>query len=35
MFRGVSVYDIDEGLIQLETTYMDLATVMVELGVEM
>ena len=34
MFRGVSVYDISDGLIQRETTYMDLATVMVELGVE-
>jgi steroid delta-isomerase-like uncharacterized protein len=35
MFRGVSVYDIDDGLIQLETTYLDLATIMVELGVEL
>jgi steroid delta-isomerase-like uncharacterized protein len=35
MFRGVSIYDIGEGLIQRETTYMDLATVMVELGVEL
>lgn len=34
MFRGVSIYEIDAGLIQHETTYMDLATVMVELGVE-
>lgn len=37
-FRGVTVYDIDtakgtNGLICRETTYMDLATVMVELGV--
>jgi len=30
--RGVSVYDVREGLIQRETMYMDLATVMVELG---
>lgn len=35
MFRGVSIYDIDEGLIQRETSYMDLATIMVELGVEL
>ena len=34
MFRGVSIYEIDAGLIQYETIYMDLATVMVELGVE-
>ncbi len=33
MFRGVSIYDIDDGLIQCETTYIDLATIMVELGV--
>lgn len=33
MFRGVSIYDIGDGLIQHETTYMDLATIMVELGV--
>jgi len=33
-FRGVSIYDIHDGLIQRETTYMDLATLMVELGVE-
>ena len=32
-FRGVSVYDIKNGLIIKETTYMDLATLMVELGV--
>jgi hypothetical protein len=31
--RGVSIYDVSEGLIQRETTYMDLATLMVELGV--
>jgi steroid delta-isomerase-like uncharacterized protein len=35
MFRGVSVYDIADGLIQRETAYMDLATIMVELGVEL
>ena len=33
-FRGVSVYDVVGGLIQRETLYIDLATVMVELGVE-
>jgi steroid delta-isomerase-like uncharacterized protein len=33
-FRGVSIYDVHGGLIQRETTYMDLATLMVELGVE-
>jgi steroid delta-isomerase-like uncharacterized protein len=32
-FRGVSIFDIDEGLIQRETMYIDLATIMVELGV--
>ncbi len=35
MFRGVSIYDIDDGLIQRETSYMDLVTIMVELGVEL
>ena len=35
MFRGVSIYDINEGLIERETTYMDLATLLVELGVEL
>jgi len=35
MFRGVSIYDISAGLIQRETAYMDLATIMVELGVEL
>ncbi len=35
MFRGVSIYDIGDGLIQRETSYMDLATIMVELGVEL
>ena len=32
-FRGVSIYDITAGLIQRETMYIDLATLMVELGV--
>ncbi|UCC65117.1 MAG: ester cyclase [Anaerolineae bacterium] len=31
--RGVSIYDVSEGLIQRETTYLDLATLMVELGI--
>jgi steroid delta-isomerase-like uncharacterized protein len=35
MFRGVSIYDVSDGLIQRETTYLDLATVMVELGVQL
>jgi len=35
MIRGVSIYDISENLIKRETTYMDLATLMVELGVEL
>ena len=30
--RGISVYDVTEGLIRRETTYMDLATLLVELG---
>lgn len=34
-FRGVSIYDVCDGLIQRETMYMDLATLMVELGVEL
>jgi steroid delta-isomerase-like uncharacterized protein len=34
-FRGVSFYDIQDGSIQRETTYLDLATIMVELGVEL
>lgn len=33
--RGVSIYDISDGLIQRETTYMDLATILVELGMEL
>lgn len=35
MIRGVSIYDINENLIKRETTYMDLATLMVELGVDL
>jgi len=35
MFRGVSIYDVRDGLIQRETAYMDLATIMVELGVDL
>jgi steroid delta-isomerase-like uncharacterized protein len=31
-FRGVTVYDVRGGLIQRETIYMDLATLLVELG---
>ena len=31
--RGVSIYDVREGLIGCETTYIDLATLMVELGI--
>lgn len=31
-FRGVSIYDVRAGLIQRETIYMDLATLLVELG---
>ncbi len=34
-FRGASIYDIDQGLIQRETLYLDLATLWVELGVEL
>ena len=33
--RGVTVYDIEEGLIQRETNYMDLGTLLVELGIEL
>jgi steroid delta-isomerase-like uncharacterized protein len=32
-FRGITVYDVDEGLIQRETIYMDLATLFVEMGI--
>lgn len=35
MFRGVSIYDFSGGLIKRETTYIDLATIMVELGVQL
>jgi len=31
-FRGVTIYDVSEGLIQRETIYIDLATLIVELG---
>lgn len=31
-FRGVSIYDVRAGLIQREAIYMDLATLLVELG---
>ncbi len=31
-FRGVTLYDVRGGLIQRETIYMDLATLIVELG---
>ena len=31
-FRGVSIYAINDGLIERETLYMDLATLLVELG---
>ena len=34
-FRGISIYEIDGGLIRRETTYLDFATVLVELGVEL
>jgi steroid delta-isomerase-like uncharacterized protein len=33
--RGVAIYDIQDGAIQRETAYIDLATLMVELGVEL
>ena len=32
-FRGCSIYDIVQGLIQKETMYIDLGSVLVELGV--
>jgi len=32
--RGVSIYDVQNGRIERETAYIDLATLMVELGVE-
>ena len=31
-FRGVSVYDIKGGMLERETTYLDLGTLLVELG---
>ena len=31
-FRGVTIYDVSGGLIRRETIYMDLATLLVELG---
>jgi steroid delta-isomerase-like uncharacterized protein len=34
-WRGVSVFDVAGDLIQRETTYIDLATLLVELGVEL
>jgi steroid delta-isomerase-like uncharacterized protein len=33
--RGVSIYDIEDGLIKRETNYMDLGTLLVELGIEL
>ena len=33
-FRGVTIYDVADGLIERETIYMDLATLIVELGVD-
>lgn len=35
MFRGVSIYDVSGGLIKRETAYIDLATIMVEMGVQL
>ena len=32
--RGVSVYDVSDGCIRRESAYIDMATLMVELGVE-
>ena len=34
-FRGISVYDIADGLIKRETTYIDLGTLLVELGIRL
>jgi steroid delta-isomerase-like uncharacterized protein len=31
-FRGVSIYDVQDGFIHRETTYMDLTTLLVEVG---
>jgi predicted ester cyclase len=33
--RGVSIYDVHEGLVRHETLYLDLATLFVELGVSL
>lgn len=33
--RGVAIYDITDGLIERETLYIDLATLIVELGAEL
>jgi predicted ester cyclase len=33
-FRGISVFDVADGLIQKETAYIDLATLFVELGMD-
>jgi len=33
--RGVSIYDVNDGLIQRETNYMDLGTLLVELGIQL
>ena len=33
--RGASFYDVSEGLIQRETAYLDFATLVVEMGVEL
>jgi steroid delta-isomerase-like uncharacterized protein len=35
MIRGVSIYDIGDGLIKRETTYFDLATTLAELGIQL
>jgi len=35
MIRGVSIYDIGDGLIQRETAYFDLATTLAELGIQL
>lgn len=33
--RGASIYDLSGGLIQRETNYMDLGTLLVELGIQL
>ena len=35
MIRGVSIYDISDGLIMCETVYFDLTTTLVELGIRL